>query len=133
MEQKIAVAQAKIDEQKAIAELGWGNQDKKNAIKVMYGELIDLIRSIPLPALASGSGFVGGGEYLVGEQGPETVRLPSGAQVVNAFDTERMLASPAGGGDNIHLVVQLDSKPFLDKIFPATKNKTILISAGAVV
>jgi len=36
------------------------------------------------------------------------------------------------GGD-IHLVVQLDSKPFLDKIFPATRNRTILISAGAIV
>ena len=88
---------------------------------------------MPLPALASGTSFSGGGSYIVGEQGPETVRLPSGSQVVNAFDTERMLANPGADGGDIHLVVQLDSKPFLDKIFPATRNKTILISAGAVV
>lgn len=37
------------------------------------------------------------------------------------------------GNGNTHLVVQLDSRPILDKIFNATKNKTVLISAGAVV
>lgn len=38
-----------------------------------------------------------------------------------------------GGGGTINLVVKIDSKPILDKIFPATKNRTILISQGAVV
>jgi hypothetical protein len=32
-----------------------------------------------------------------------------------------------------HLVVNLDSRPLLDKIFDATKNRTVLISQGAVV
>jgi hypothetical protein len=32
-----------------------------------------------------------------------------------------------------HLIINLDSKPFLEKIFPATKNRTVLISQGAVV
>jgi hypothetical protein len=36
-------------------------------------------------------------------------------------------------GGNIHLTVQIDSKPILEKIFPATRNRQILISAGAVV
>jgi hypothetical protein len=34
---------------------------------------------------------------------------------------------------NIELKVYMDSKPFLDTIFPATRNKTVLISAKAVV
>lgn len=40
------------------------------------------------------------------------------------------------GGDNggqIRLVVNLDSRPLLDKIFDATRNRTVLIDAGAVV
>lgn len=36
-------------------------------------------------------------------------------------------------GGMINLTVMLDSKPFLEKIFPATRNKTVLISAGAIV
>ena len=39
----------------------------------------------------------------------------------------------SGSSDMVHLIVQMDSKPFLDTIFPATKNRTIKISAGAVV
>lgn len=38
-----------------------------------------------------------------------------------------------GGGAPMHIVVNLDSKPLLEKIFNATKNRTVLISAGAVV
>ena len=33
----------------------------------------------------------------------------------------------------MHLTVMMDSKPFLEKIFPASKNGQILISARAVV
>jgi tape measure domain-containing protein len=41
--------------------------------------------------------------------------------------------SGGGGGGDIHLQVNLDSRPFLDTIFPATRNRRVLISAGAVV
>jgi hypothetical protein len=50
---------------------------------------------------------------------------------------DRMLqnaGSIGGGGDAMtRLIVNLDSKPLLDKIFSATKNRTVLIDAGAVV
>lgn len=35
--------------------------------------------------------------------------------------------------DLFHFVVKMDSKPFLDTIFRATKNKTVLISSGAII
>jgi hypothetical protein len=57
-------------------------------------------------------------------------------EIVGPLDkVESMLRAAGGSVDStpIHLVVKLDSKPFLDKIFPATKNRTVLISAGAMV
>ena len=46
---------------------------------------------------------------------------------------------PGGGGDaakaldgDIHLSVNIDSQPILKKIFPATRNRTVLIDSGAV-
>ena len=41
--------------------------------------------------------------------------------------------SAASSDPTIDLVVNIDSKPILSKIFQATKNKTVLISQGAVV
>jgi hypothetical protein len=57
------------------------------------------------------------------------------AQIAEAGQPEAVipLDKLGGIGGDIHLVVQMDSKPFLDKIFPATRDRTILISAGAVV
>jgi hypothetical protein len=49
---------------------------------------------------------------------------------------DRMLASVGGGGSGggmTKLIVNLDSKPLLDTIFDATKNRTVLIDSGAVV
>ena len=57
------------------------------------------------------------------------------AQIAEAGQPEAVipLDKLGGLGGDIHLVVQLDSRPFLDKIFPATRDRTILISSGAVV
>jgi hypothetical protein len=49
---------------------------------------------------------------------------------------DRMLenaGSVGGGGDMTRLIVNLDSRPLLDKIFTATRNRTVLIDSGAVV
>jgi hypothetical protein len=46
-----------------------------------------------VPAYASGTDFHPGGMALVGEQGPELVNLPRGAQVLPAFDTNRLMGS----------------------------------------
>jgi hypothetical protein len=43
------------------------------------------------------------------------------------------MGATGGNSGTTHLVVNLDSRPLLDKIFDATKNRTVLISAGSVV
>jgi len=55
IDKEIAVAQAKIAEQKAISDLGWFNKDKKSQVSAMYAELISAIQSTPLPSYAVGS------------------------------------------------------------------------------
>lgn len=87
----------------------------------------------PPPSFANG-GIVmptpGGTLAQVAEAGQPEVIFP--LDKLDSF-LEKKNSSSGSAGDTIRLVVNLDSKPFLDKIFPATKNKTILISAGAVV
>lgn len=55
----IAIAQAKIDQQAAISDLGWFNKDKKADVNALYSDLISSISSIPLPALQTGTGPMG--------------------------------------------------------------------------
>ena len=51
---------------------------------------------------------------------------------VSASKRSTGISADSGEG-MINLTVQIDSEPILSKIFPATKNRSILISAGAVV
>jgi hypothetical protein len=57
------------------------------------------------------------------------------AQIAEAGQPEAVIPLDKldGMGGQMHLVVNLDSRPLLDKIFDATKNRTVLISQGAVV
>jgi tape measure domain-containing protein len=84
------------------------------------------------PKLANG-GIVratpGGVDVTVAEGGQDEIIAP--LERLNEIINN---GGPNGGSSNMtHLIVQLDGKPFLDKIFPATKNGTVLISARAVV
>jgi tape measure domain-containing protein len=45
------------------------------------------LRAAGVPGLASGTNFTLGGQYLVGETGPEVVTLPRGAKVTRASET----------------------------------------------
>jgi len=84
------------------------------------------------PALAEGGIALpkpGGHLVNVAEAGQAEAIIPL---------SDRMLAQMRGGGGigetgDIHLVVNMDSKPILEKIFPATRNRTVLIDARAVV
>jgi len=85
-------------------------------------------------SFAKGTQFAPGGLSLVHKD--ELVQLPEGAQVFTKYQSDSMLANPTVGNptnEMTHLVVQIDSRPILEKIFPATRNKTVLISGGAVV
>lgn len=94
------------------------------------------ILSEEMPALAEGgiiSPTSGGTPVIVGEgKEPEIV-----SPLSEFSDLLAQYNSVIGGGEssegNISLVVNLDSKPFLETIFPATRDKRILISSGAVV
>jgi hypothetical protein len=90
--------------------------------------------SRPVPALAAG-GIVqpssGGTLARVAEAGQAEVIFP--LDRLNDF----LDSPPTGlGGDGegeVHLVVNIDSKPILDSIFPASRNRTVLIDARAIV
>lgn len=54
---------------------------------------------------ASGTSYAPGGTAIVGENGPEAVKLPRGAQVVPARQTAAMM----GGGGHVHVTVSMDN------------------------
>jgi len=54
-----------------------------------------------LPGLASGTNFAQGGATIVGEQGPEIVNMPRGAQVFNAGESAQMLGGRSTNVFNI--------------------------------
>jgi hypothetical protein len=57
-EREIMLAKIAIDEEKAISELGWFNQDKKDAVRALYSDLRSSVNAIPIPALAQGGSFI---------------------------------------------------------------------------
>ena len=91
------------------------------------------VASTPLPQLADGGVVmprIGGVPVNVAEAGSPEVIFP-----LDRLDDilSSMPGSGSAGGGDIRLVVNMDSKPILEKIFPATRNGRILIDARAVV
>ena len=89
------------------------------------------VSSKPLPALARGgivSPTSGGTDVTVAEAGQAEVIFP--LDKLDQFLSQREPSSEEG---MMSLIVNLDSDPFLQKIFPATRNKTVLIDQGAVI
>ena len=87
------------------------------------------------PALAEGALIMpkaGGTNVTVAEAGiPEIVGpIDKVTEMLKAAGNNTIRGSDSGMQ---HLTLNMDSKTILDKIFPATKNRTILIHAGAVV
>jgi hypothetical protein len=71
----------------------------------------------------------GGVQAIVAEAGQSEAIIP-----LDRLDSMLARAGSVGGdGGMMNLVVNLDSRPLLDKIFEATRNRTVLISSGAVV
>jgi hypothetical protein len=95
-----------------------------------------LEKAAPKPPAFADGGIVmpqnGGIVGQIAEAGQPEVIFP--LDKLNSF-----LSSTGGGGSGsgddgmMHVTVQLDSKPILDKIFPATRNGRVLIDARAVV
>jgi tape measure domain-containing protein len=101
----------------------------------------DAVRGFAL-AGASALGFVAAGAVsayadTIGAENEATAQAAAGAtsqsQAVEEGIDRRPQTAAAPEDNMIHLQVDMDSRPFLDKVFPATKNGTVLISARAVV
>jgi len=65
-----------------------------------------------VPYLAAGSPFFGGGLAMVGEFGPEMVRLPTGAQV---YPNGKGPAGMGGGGGDVHVHINLEGAYITDQ------------------
>lgn len=81
--------------------------------------------SIPeIPMLAKGTDYFSGGYAIVGEQGPELVKMPRGTTVMNNRDTQKTLSN---SNRPLEVVVMLDgatiakaTAPHIDKIQGST-------------
>jgi hypothetical protein len=94
--------------------IGRGIADWLNA-HTPFGDKIDLPKPLPdftLPALAGGGIIRRGGTALVGEQGPELVALPTGAQVIPNPSIDARVLSSSGS--------QTTAKFYLDRRLIAT-------------
>ena len=94
-------------------------------------ELATLKAAKPVPL--AGGGIIaptpGGTTVQAAEAGQPEVYFP--LDQLDRFLSERPAAGVDGG--DMRLVVNLDSRPILDTIFPATRNGTVLVDARAVV
>lgn len=89
----------------------------------------------PLPALASGGVVMpttGGTALIAGEAGVAEAIFPLD-RLGEILATIPNAVGIGSGESMIHLQVNMDSAPILEKIFPATQNGRILIDARAVV
>lgn len=123
-----------------------------NAVFNFFNQIINFAASIPSRVLgflghiggniASFFGFAQGGEVggaatggprsglvMVGERGPELVRLPGGSHVYPASDTSRMVSQ--GGGPS-HVVVSFDFGGAATDDFIKLLRKSIRIKGGNV-
>jgi hypothetical protein len=77
--------------------LGWGSFQAPIDVNQAYPEYQGDPRYYPVPGGATGFRNFKGGLALVGEEGPELVRLPAGADVFTHSDTKRMIPGFAAG------------------------------------
>lgn len=58
---------------------------------------------VNIPGHAIGTGYAAAGPTIVGENGPEMVNLPLGAQITPNYKTRQMLQEGAGGGTTVQI------------------------------
>jgi len=74
-------------------------------------------------------GVTGGGVSIVGEKGPELVRLPAGSRVSSAQKTKTMLSSNNSGGNTFNITINAkdtsdgEMRRIADKIGKMINNK----------
>ncbi|MGI5286648.1 hypothetical protein ACQEVF_25370 [Nonomuraea polychroma] len=105
------------------------SKSKASAMADRFGLTTSAVRS----ALAGGkaSGGVAGGMTLVGERGPELVRLPFGSSVTPAGQTAAMLAGGGGGALTVVLEVRGGQSEF-DRFMAAWIRQFVHAKGGNV-
>lgn len=83
--------------------------------RMEYDSFLDMLRGDGRLVVRAGGGRVGHGETtLVGERGPEIVRLPAGSDVIPAHRSRELLqqaaTAPRGGRRDLHIHQQLDGR-----------------------
>ena len=136
-EQKLALAEAEIAKQKAIHD---ASKEDKAAVEAEYNKVIAAIKALPIPEAQSGMVVMpkrGGTIVKVAEANMAEAIIPLDRlnQVIASINTKSLQTASAVPTDlgDIHLVVNLDDKPILEKIFPATRNRTVKIDARSIV
>ena len=136
-EQKLALAEAEIAKQKAIHD---ASKEDKAAVEAEYNKVIAAIKALPIPEAQSGGVVMpkrGGTIVKVAEANMAEAIIPLDRlnQVIASINTKSFQTASAVPTDlgDIHLVVNLDDKPILEKIFPATRNRTVKIDARSIV
>jgi len=129
----ISLAQAKIAEQKALADLGWFNWGKKDEVKGLYAQIYSAINAIPLPALAQGGIAMpqsGGQVVNVAEAGVPEAILPLD-RLDEVLESVGERSSPTTTGN--HWTFYFDSQKLFDEMLPASQNGQIRLSSRAIV
>lgn len=128
-----AIAVAKVWEQTGIA--GLVAQLAPIGMGALQAAAIWAQRPPSAPTFADGGIImpkVGGTMGVLAEAGQPEVVFPLD-QLNKFLGGNNTKSGNFSGNENMHLVVNLDARPILDKIFEATRNRTVLISQGAVV
>jgi phage-related protein len=84
-------------------------KDASNMIGNIGNGVNDFFGGFKLPGFASGVQNFAGGLAMVGESGPELVRLPRGADVFSNRDTGKILNSGGGGGVTQQIGINIGS------------------------
>jgi hypothetical protein len=130
LDKKIAVANANISMNKAIADLGWFNWNKKDEVRGLYTDLIGAIQSTPLPPVPS---------FNVG-----SIRIPDDTQAVvhrnemilpapiaEQARQEGISISPSGSG-NTTFMIYLDGKKIAENTVGHVNSGVYRIDARVV-
>jgi tape measure domain-containing protein len=76
-----------------------------------------------IPLLAKGGTVTQGGFGVVGDDGPEGLWLPQGAQVAPNNQLNAMLAGASNGGNNRPLILQIDGRQFAQAFLPSLSSE----------
>lgn len=116
----------------SLIELGFDTSSAE--LQSVLATLSGLIAQLPTPVTGAEFGLKNAafGDYVVGEDGPEVVKVPSGSQILNSIDSERYMEGMTQDS-MLHLILNIDSELILDKIYQATRDRRVLVDSGAVV